>query len=63
MKPYFFPNAQMRVPIKNSVSGMTNAEDDAINPKVTMPLLNACPEEPRMVNAVMLVPNNDSRKT
>jgi hypothetical protein len=63
MNPYFFPSDHIRVPAKNSVSGMMNAEEDAIRPKVTMPFANACPAEPRMVNAVMFVPNNDSRKT
>jgi hypothetical protein len=28
-----------------------------------MPLLKAWPEEPRMANAVMLVPNKEKRKT
>ena len=28
-----------------------------------MPLLKACPEDPRIVNAVMLVPNSENRKT
>jgi hypothetical protein len=42
---------------------MTNADDDAISAKVTMPFEKAWPAEPRMVNAVMLVPNSDSRKT
>ena len=49
--------------MKNSVSGMMNADEDAINPKVTMPLLKAWPDEPRMANAVMFVPNSDSRNT
>ena len=51
------------MPAKNSVSGMMNAEDDAISPKVTMPFAKECPAEPRIVNAVMFVPNKDSRKT
>ncbi len=42
---------------------MTSAEEDAINPNVTTPFANACPADPRIVNAVMLVPNSDSRKT
>ncbi len=41
MKPWRLPSAHIRVPMKNSVSGMTNADDDAISPKVTMPLLKA----------------------
>ena len=45
MKPKRFPSAHRRVPMKNSVSGMTNAEDEAIRPKVTMPLLKAWPED------------------
>ena len=32
MKPYFFPNAQTRVPMKNRLSGITNADDEAISP-------------------------------
>ena len=32
MKPYFFPSAQTRVPIRNRLSGMMNADDDAISP-------------------------------
>ena len=63
MKPYRFPSAHMRVPTKNSVSGMMKAEEDAISPNVRMPLANACPADPRIVNAVMLVPKSDSRKT
>jgi hypothetical protein len=42
---------------------MMSAEDDAINPYVTIPFENACPAEPKMVNAVMLVPNSDSKNT
>ena len=42
---------------------MTNADDDAISPNVTMPLAKAWPDEPRIVNAVMLVPKSDSRNT
>ena len=63
MKPWRFPSAHIRVPTKNSVSGMTNADEDAISPKVTMPLANAWPAEPRIVNAVMFVPKSDSRNT
>ncbi len=63
MKPWRFPSAHMRVPMKKSVSGITKADDDAIRPKVTMPLAKACPAEPRIVNAVMFVPNSDSRNT
>ena len=53
----------MRVPMKKSVSGMMKADDEAIRPNVTMPLPNAWPEEPRIVNAVMFVPKSDSRNT
>ena len=53
----------MRVPTKKRVKGMTNAEDEAIRPKVTTPLANAWPADPRMVNAVMFVPKSDSRNT
>ena len=63
MKPWRLPSAHSRVPTKNSVSGMTKADDDAISPKVTMPLAKAWPAEPRIVNAVMFVPNSDSRNT
>ena len=63
MKPWRLPSAHMRVPMKNSVSGMMNADEEAISPKVTMPLANAWPAEPRIVNAVMFVPKSDSRKT
>ncbi len=63
MKPCRRPSAHMRVPTKKSVSGMTNADDEAIKPKVTTPLAKACPAEPRMVKAVMLVPKSDSRNT
>ncbi len=62
MKPWRRPSAHRRVPTKNSVSGITNADADAIRPKVTMPLAKAWPAEPRIVNAVMLVPKSDSRK-
>ena len=63
MKPCRLPSAHTRVPTKNSVSGITNADADAISPKVTMPLAKAWPAEPRIVKAVMLVPNSDSRNT
>jgi hypothetical protein len=49
--------------MKNSVSGMTRPEEEAIRPKVTTPLVNAWPEEPRMANAVMFVPKSENRKT
>ena len=42
---------------------MMNADDDPISAYVTTPLAKACPAEPRMVNAVMLVPKSESRKT
>ncbi len=42
---------------------MTSADDDAIRPKVTMPLAKAWPEAPRIENAVMFAPKSDSRKT
>ena len=42
---------------------MTSPDDDAIRPKVTIPLLKAWPEEPRIANAVMFVPNSDIRNT
>ena len=63
MNPCRLPSAHTRVPTKNSVSGMTIAEEEAISGKVTMPFVNAWPAEPRIVNAVMLVPNSDSRNT
>ncbi len=63
MKPCRRPSAHMRVPTKNNVSGMTNADEEAMSPNVTTPLANAWPAEPRIVNAVMLVPKSDSRKT
>ncbi len=63
MKPWRFPSAHMRVPTKKSVSGMTKADEEAIRPNVRMPLANAWPAEPRMVNAVMFVPKSDSRNT
>jgi hypothetical protein len=45
------------------VRGMIIPEDEAMSPKVTIPLLKAWPDEPRIANAVMLVPNSDSRNT
>jgi hypothetical protein len=42
---------------------MTSPDDDAIKPKVTMPLLNAWPDDPRMANAVMFVPKSENRNT
>jgi len=42
---------------------MTRADDEAINPKVTMPLLKAWPDEPSMAKAVMFVPKSEKRKT
>src|ERR1041384_726049 len=63
MKPYFLPNAQTRVPIRKIVNGITSPDEEAIKPNVTIPLLNACPDEPRIANAVMFVPNSENRKT
>ena len=63
MKPWRRPSAHSRVPMKNSDTGITSADDDAIRPKVTMPLAKAWPEAPRIENAVMLAPNSDSRNT
>ena len=40
-----------------------DADEDAINPKVTMPLAKAWPEAPRMENAVMFEPKSESRNT
>ena len=40
-----------------------NAEEEAISPNVTIPFANAWPADPRIVKAVMFVPNSDSRKT
>ena len=48
MCPYRRPSAQSRVPMKKSDSGMTSADDEAIRPNVTTPLVNACPDEPRI---------------
>ena len=42
---------------------MIKADDEAINPNVTIPLENAWPADPRIVNAVMFVPNNERRNT
>ncbi len=63
MKPWRRPSAHSRVPITSSVIGMMSAEEEAINPNVTMPLANAWPDAPRIENAVMLAPNSDRRKT
>ena len=63
MKPWRLPSAHRRVPITKMPTGMISAEDEAIRPKVTMPLANACPEAPRMEKAVMFVPNSDNRNT
>ena len=63
MNPCCFPRAQTRVPKRYIPTGMTRAEEEAINPKVTIPFVKACPEEPRIANAVMLVPNRERRKT
>ena len=51
------------VPMSRSVTGMTSADEDAISPNVTMPFANACPDAPRIENAVMFVPKSDSRNT
>jgi len=45
------------------VSGIRNAEDDAISPKVHDPVGEGVPEEPRIVKAVMFVPKSDIRNT
>ncbi len=63
MKPWRLPSAHRRVPIRKSPSGMTSADEEAISPYVTMPLEKAWPDAPRIENAVMFVPNSDSRKT
>src|SRR6185295_20328536 len=63
MKPYSLPRAQTRVPIKKIVNGITSAEDEAIKPKVTIPFVKACPDEPRIAKAVMFVPKSEKRKT
>ncbi len=63
MKPYFRPKAQMRVPSRNRVRGTTSADEEAIRPYVTMPLWKAWPDDPRIVNAVMCVPNSENRNT
>ena len=62
MKPYFLPSAQTRVPIRKIVSGITSPDDEAIRPKVTMPLVKAWPDEPRIAKAVMFVPKSDKEK-
>jgi hypothetical protein len=63
MNPYFFPNAQTLVPMKNIVKGITSADDEAIKPNVTIPFEKAWPDEPRIANAVMFVPNNENKNT
>ena len=63
MKPWRLPSAHSRVPIRKIVSGMISPDEEAMRPKVTIPLLKAWPEDPRIANAVMLVPNSESRKT
>ena len=63
MKPWRLPSAHSRVPTTNMPSGMMSADDDAINPYVTMPFEKAWPDAPRIENAVMFVPKSDSRKT
>ena len=63
MKPCRLPSAHIRVPTKNSVRGMMNADDEAIRPNVRMPLPNAWPADPRIVKAVMFVPKSESRNT
>ena len=63
MNPWRLPSAHMRVPTKKSVSGMMTPEDEAMSPNVRMPFPNACPAEPRIVNAVMFVPKSESRNT
>jgi hypothetical protein len=49
--------------MKNSERGITKAEEEAIMAYVTIPLWKACPDDPRIVKAVMFVPNSDRRKT
>jgi hypothetical protein len=49
--------------MRNRESGRMSADDDAMSPKVTMPLLNAWPEEPRIANAVIFAPNREKRIT
>ncbi len=63
MNPWRRPSAHRRVPITSRQTGITSADDDAIRPKVMMPLANAWPDAPRIENAVMLAPNSDSRNT
>ena len=41
MKPCRLPSAHIRVPMRNRVTGITRADDDAIRPNVTMPFENA----------------------
>jgi hypothetical protein len=49
--------------MSNSETGIIRADDEAISPNVTMPLLNAWPDDPRIAKAVMFAPNSDRRKT
>ena len=49
--------------MKKSDSGITNPDEDAIRPKVTIPFENAWPDDPRIANAVMFVPKSENRKT
>jgi hypothetical protein len=42
---------------------ITSADDEAIKPNVTIPFENACPDDPRIANAVMFVPKSEKRKT
>jgi hypothetical protein len=53
MNPNRLPSAQRRVPKSKIVTGTTMLDELAISPKVTTPLLNACPDEPRIAKAVM----------
>ena len=53
----------MRVPATSRKSGVMSPAAVAIRPKVTMPLANAWPDEPRTANAVMCVPKSEVRKT
>jgi hypothetical protein len=49
--------------MRKIVSGITRPDDDAIKPNVTMPLLKAWPDDPRIANAVMFVPKSENKKT
>jgi hypothetical protein len=42
---------------------MTRPEEEAISPKVTIPFEKACPDDPRIANAVILVPKSENRNT